>query len=83
MIKIVIIMRNKYIIDKLCREGIDNIKIDSDEFIKFNNICIKLYDYVKQLNKSGILRFALIISAFRQDNFNSLCSSPLSVRNYG
>ena len=55
MIKIVIIMRNKYIIDKLCREGIDNIKIDSDEFIKFNNICIKLYDYVKQLNKSELL----------------------------
>jgi hypothetical protein len=28
----------------------------------------------------GILRFALLISAFRTNNFNSLCSSPLPVR---
>ena len=37
--------------------------------------------YVKK-NNYGILRFANLISAFRQDNFNSLTSSPLSVRKH-
>jgi hypothetical protein len=32
------------------------------------------------INYLGILRFALLISAFRTNNFNSLCSSPLSAR---
>lgn len=46
---------NQYMFDKLCNDGIDGTKIDCHKFGELNNIGIKLYDHIKQLDKTKLL----------------------------